>query len=91
MSEVITTNDKNDAGTSLINAIAEAVALKVQRMERGPRMLNVDQAAEYLGMTVEGLRKRAGRDIPTVDTDRRLRFDKRELDHWIDQAPRKGL
>jgi hypothetical protein len=48
------------------------------------RVLNLDEAAGYLGLSPEALRQKvlAG-EVPTVDLDRRLRFDIRELDALI--------
>jgi hypothetical protein len=79
------------AGDTLIEAIAEAVARKLERMAGAQqRLMEIEEAARYLGMTVYALRHKAGVDIPWVRIDGKLRFDRRELDRWIDQAPREG-
>lgn len=80
------------AGDSFINAIAEAVALRLEHMAGArQRLLDIHAAAEYLGMTEEALRIKAGVDIPCVRIDAKLRFDRRELDRYIDRAPRQGV
>lgn len=80
------------AGDDLVNAIADAVAIRLERMAScNQRLMGIEKAAEYLGLTVDALRARAGRDIPCVRTDRYMRFDRRELDRWIDRAPREGV
>jgi excisionase family DNA binding protein len=82
-------------GDALITAIAEAVALKLTTWtgER-QRILGVEQAAEYLGMSADTLNRRAGVDIPCLAGERakrRLRFDRRDLDRWIDAQDREGM
>ena len=51
------------------------------------RLLTLHQASVYLGMTQAALKAKArmGR-IPTVEIDRKLRFDKLDLDRIIDQS-----
>ena len=81
-----------NAGETLIDAIADAVMIRLEKFTgMRQRLFELDQAAEYLGMTAEALRKKAGVDIPVVKIDARLRFDRRELDRFIDQAPRDGV
>jgi hypothetical protein len=68
------------------------VARKLERMAgMQQRLMDVKDAAKYLGMTEDALRHKAGVDIPCVRIDGRLRFDRRELDRWIDRAPREGV
>jgi hypothetical protein len=84
--------DVPTAGDALIEAIANAVALKLERMAgMQQRLMDVHAAAQYLGMTEPALRQKAGIDIPCVRVDGKLRFDRRELDRWIDRAPRQGV
>ena len=80
------------AGDAMIEAIADAVALRLERMA-GMRqwLLDVHQAAEYLGMSEHALRHKAGVDVPCTRIDGKLRFDRRDLDRYIDRAPREGL
>lgn len=80
------------AGDFLIEAIANAVALKLERMAgMHQRLMDVKDAARYLGMTEDALRHKSGVDIPCVRMDGKLRFDRRDLDRVIDRAPRNGV
>ncbi|WP_446745608.1 helix-turn-helix domain-containing protein [Silvibacterium acidisoli] len=50
------------------------------------RLLNVNEAAQYLGSTVNTLhKKRSLREIPFVKIGRSLRFDIKALDLFIEQ------
>jgi excisionase family DNA binding protein len=71
------------------DTIAEAIASRL--MDSNvliPRLLTLDQAAKYLGLTKEALKAKVhlGR-IPTVDLDKKLRFDRLDLDR-IEQNKR---
>jgi hypothetical protein len=81
------------AGDSLIEAIANAVASRLQHWAgTTQRLLDIDQAAQYLGMTPVALRHKAGcGEIVVVKIDGRLRFDRRDLDRFIDSARREGV
>jgi hypothetical protein len=79
-------------GDAMIEAIAEAVALKLTRMATmSQRLMDVEEASKYLGMTPHALRHKAAVDIPCVRIDAKLRFDRRDLDGYIDRAKREGL
>ena len=70
--------------------IADAVASRLQ--SQGllvPRILTLDQAATYLGLTKDALRAKVhlGR-IPTVELDKKLRFDRLDLDRMIEKSKR---
>jgi len=72
------------------DTIAEAIASRL--MDSNvliPRLLTLDQAAKYLGLTKEALKAKVhlGR-IPTVDLDKKLRFDRLDLDRMIEQNKR---
>ncbi len=83
---------QSSAGDLLIEAIADAVALKLERMAGlQQRLMDLHDAAKYLGMTEDALRHKAGVDIPCVRIDGKLRFDRRDLDRYIDRAPRQGI
>jgi hypothetical protein len=85
-------NPEPSAGDRFFDALADAVALRVERIIGcNQRLLDVDQAAAYLGMTPAALRHKAGVEIPVVKIDSKLRFDRRDLDRYIDQAPRDGV
>lgn len=80
------------AGDAMIEAIADAVALRLERMAgMRQRLLDIHQAAEYLGMSEHALRHKAGVDVPCTRLDGKLRFDRRDLDCYIDRAPREGV
>jgi len=79
-------------GDAMIEAIAEAVAVKLSRISNmAQRLMDVEEAAKYLGMTPHALRHKAAVDIPCVRIDTKLRFDRRDLDRYIDRAKREGL
>ena len=79
-------------GDAMIEAIAEAVAVKLSRLSTmSQRLMDVEEAAKYLGMTPHALRHKAAVDIPCVRIDTKLRFDRRDLDRYIDRAKREGL
>jgi hypothetical protein len=82
---------KSSAGDFLIEAIADAVFRKLENStSMQQRLMDVKDTAKYLGMTEDALRHKAGVDIPCVRIDGKLRFDRRELDRYIDRAPRQG-
>ena len=75
-----------------INSETIADALAARLMDRTilvPRLLTLEQAATYLGFTKEALKSKVhlGR-IPTVDLDKKLRFDREDLDRIIEQNKR---
>src|SRR4051812_38152713 len=79
-------------GDLLIEALAEAVARKLERMVASQqRLLEVEDAAQYLGMTAHALRHKAGNEVRVVKIDNKLRFDRRDLDRYIDCAQREGV
>jgi hypothetical protein len=83
---------RESPGDAMIEAIAEAVAMKLSRMATmSQRLMDVEEAAKYLGMTPHALRHKAAVDIPCVRIDTKLRFDRRDLDRYIDRAKREGL
>jgi hypothetical protein len=55
-----------------------------------PRLLTLDQAATYLGLMKEALKAKVhiGK-VPTV-VDKKLRFDRHDLDRIIDDNKRVG-
>jgi hypothetical protein len=83
---------RTSAGDAMIEAIAEAVAIKLERLaSTSQRLLEIEEAAKYLGMTTHALRHKAGVEIPVVRIDNKLRFDRRDLDRYIDRAKREGV
>jgi hypothetical protein len=84
--------ERPSAGDPMIEAIAEAVAAKLERLAgTSHRLMDVEEAAKYLGMTPHALRHKATVDIPCVRIDAKLRFDRRDLDGYIDRAKREGI
>ena len=52
----------------------------------GRRLLNVREAAQYLGLEVDTLYKKARlREVPCVKVGRALRFDVEALERFIEQ------
>jgi excisionase family DNA binding protein len=86
-------SNSSGAGDLLIEAIAEAVAAKLERMAGAQqRLMDVHDTARYLGMTENAIREKVSAgDLPCIRIDGKLRFDRRELDRWIDRAPRQGV
>lgn len=82
------------AGDKLISAIADAIVDRLRSLtSERQRILGLEQASEYLGMSPDALRLRAGSDIPCLAGERakrRLRFDRRDLDRWVDRQAREG-
>jgi chromatin segregation and condensation protein Rec8/ScpA/Scc1 (kleisin family) len=79
-------------GDIMIDAIAEAVVKRIERIvATSQRLMDIDEAARYLGMTPHALRHKSGVEIPCVRIDAKLRFDRRDLDRWIDRAKRDGV
>jgi excisionase family DNA binding protein len=58
----------------------------------GKRLLNVVEAARYLGLEVDTIYKKARlRELPSVKVGRALRFDVKALDGYIEQNAVKTL
>jgi hypothetical protein len=70
------------------DTIAEAVVSRLRDSAvLAPRLLTLNQAAVYLGLTPDALKAKVhmGR-VPTVDIDKKLRFDKLDLDRIIEES-----
>jgi len=72
------------------DTIAEAVVTRL--VDCGvliPRLLTLEQAATYLGLTKDALKAKVhlGR-VPTVELDKKLRFDRHDLDKMIETNKR---
>ena len=58
----------------------------------GKRLLNVEEAAQYLGLQVDTIYKKSRlRELPSVKVGRALRFDVVALDRYVEQNSRKQL
>ena len=52
----------------------------------GKRLLNVEEAAEYLGLQVDTVYKKSRlRELPSVKVGRALRFDVVALNRYVEQ------
>ena len=71
---------------NFLNKLADAIADRLTSRGLGQsRLMELDAAAKYLGMTKEALRAKAlVGQIPSVKVDRKFRFDRNDLEHWID-------
>jgi excisionase family DNA binding protein len=69
-----------------VEALAQAVANKINHEASGPkRVFNLDEAAGYCGLTRDSFKKKVIRDrLRKVRLDKCWRFDKADLDAWID-------
>jgi hypothetical protein len=77
-------------GEAFADAVAERLFTRLREsFEHQQRVFDLEAAAKYLGMSVDSLTKKAGLEIPVLRIDRRLRFDRRDLDRYIDQAKRE--
>lgn len=68
--------------------IADAVVSRLKNSAvLAPRLLTLSQAATYLGLTPDALKAKVHMGpIPTVDLDKKLRFDKLDLDRIIEES-----
>ena len=86
-----------------INALVDAVASRLAERLRGelgvahagtirPRLLDVEQAAVYLGCSAHSVRHqlKAGK-LPAVRRDRRVFLDVRDLDRVIEECKDRAL
>lgn len=74
------------------DSIADAIAERLRdNAILAPRLLTLDQAATYLGLTKDALKAKVhmGR-IPKVDLDKKLRFDRQDLDRMIELSKRSA-
>jgi excisionase family DNA binding protein len=69
-----------------IEILAHAVANKIKlETAISKRVFNLDEAAAYCGLTRDSFKKKVLRDrIQKVRLDKCWRFDKADLDAWID-------
>ena len=66
-------------------ALAEQLKDSVGNGAVAKRVFNLDQAAEYCGLTRDSFKKKVVRDrLRKVRLDKCWRFDKADLDAWID-------
>jgi excisionase family DNA binding protein len=82
-------NPQFDFG-SLLDILADRILARMQPAAQksdliAPRLMSIPQAAEYLGRTVDAVENmiRNGK-LLTVRGDRRVQFDREDLNHWIE-------
>ena len=67
------------------SAVADYLKDTLNQRASGRRILTLDEAAEYCGLSLDSFKKKVVRDrIPRVRLDKRWRFDRSDLDAWID-------
>ncbi len=72
-----------------LDALLDMLAAKIAEKTGAPsrRLMGINDAAEYLGITPAALRQWvASKKIPVVRVDRHMRFDVRDLDARIEAA-----
>ena len=58
----------------------------VSNISVGKRLLNAEEAAEFLGLKVDTIYKKARlRELPSVKVGRALRFDLQALERFVEQ------
>jgi hypothetical protein len=69
-----------------VEALAQAVASKIKlEAPVSKRVFNLDEASAYCGLTRNSFKKKVVRDrLRKVRLDKCWRFDKGDLDAWID-------
>jgi excisionase family DNA binding protein len=77
----------NDQGVEVTKKMVSKEAIgMVLHIGNGRRLLNVREAAQYLGLEVDTIYKKARlREVPCVKVGRALRFDVQALDRFIEQ------
>ena len=74
-----------------IEALADAISRKMvaNGTSERPRLLNLEQTAAYLGMTTDAVKSKALMgQMPAVKVDKKWRFDRVDLDRWIEDHKR---
>ena len=55
-----------------------------KEIEGGPNLISIQQAAEYVGITVGTIYQwRSQHKIPYIKVGRRVKFKKEQLDQWL--------
>lgn len=66
-------------------AVADHLKESLSGITTAKRVFNLDEAAEYCGLTRDSFKKKVVRDrLRKVRVDKCWRFDKADLDAWID-------
>ena len=76
----------------MLEAIAEAVALKLERIASDLAAAHGNRGrGQRSRLDVPYIATQAAVEIPCVRMDSKLRFDRRDLDKYIDRAKREGV
>jgi excisionase family DNA binding protein len=78
----------NEPVPDRIDELATILAEKIVKKRPRPakRLYSIGDASEYLGMTESAIRNKvAAGQLPHVQIDRKLRFDRVDLDRWIEE------
>jgi excisionase family DNA binding protein len=71
--------------TAFARAVADHLKESLRSVATGTRVFSLDEAAEYCGLTRDSFKKKVVRDrLRKVRVDKCWRFDKADLDEWID-------
>jgi excisionase family DNA binding protein len=75
---------------ALADAIAERVLARVNHSQ-GSRLLNVSEAATYIGRTPKALRHMiANGVVPAIREGSRVHLDRADLDRWVEMRKTKS-
>ena len=78
---------------ALFDALVDRIVDKLRPALDGriePRLLNLEQAAEYLGRTPDVVRKMvAAGKIPNSSGDRRILLDRKDIDAFVERCKRR--
>ena len=81
--------DRSDWNESKVGWVSRGMTMKASTVSNGVigrRLLNVREAAQYLGLEVDTVYKKARlREVPCVKVGRALRFDVQALERFIEQ------
>jgi excisionase family DNA binding protein len=81
-------NDVNSTGNAGLDGLLDAIAARLAahlHKSGEPRLMNVNEAATYIGRTPKALRHMiANGTIPEVRQGARVHLDRADLDQWIE-------
>lgn len=78
-------------GDYFIEALADALTKRLKNINTRKRVYNIDEAAEYLGMSEETVRDLVGAGkLQSIRPTRKLQFDIQDIDAFIDGLKKKG-
>ena len=71
--------------------IAVRVVERVAALTMARRVLTLEQATEYTGVGIDGLKAAiATGELPRIDLDRRIRLDILDIDQWLRKNKTRG-